>query len=275
MVEFNPDNTKYNEEFEITKDYKTEKGSCVFSKTTDPPGCRHSKDRSDNSSKWDSHATPRSLTDGNPGCLDMNAENFDDTASSHDETLCKYPDGFIPPAPFDKDGDGGISEEEFIAGAAEMGISESEAKKMFDKANADGKGGLSEDEFLTAFGAGAEELREACFEFMRDPKFAYHSMDKNGDGLLSPDEWKAGLAAMEFTEGQADRLFRLADTNDGENTQGFISRYEFWTFLAYRPHRPHFKYHWNTYYGDLDRWGYAHQKHNQLEHATAFLARLQ
>ena len=26
------------------------------------------------------------------------------------------------------------------------------------------------------------------------------------------------------------------------------------------------------YYGDLDRWGYAHQHHNQLEH-PAFLAR--
>merc|ERR1719482_172393 len=204
-------------------------------------------------------------------------DHFGETASDLKERMAeKFESPTDAFGEFDKDGDGEISEEEFIAGAAEMGISESEAKKMFDKANADGKGGLSEDEFLTAFGAGAEELREACFEFMRDPKFAYHSMDKNGDGLLSPDEWKAGLAAMEFTEGQADRLFRLADTNDGENTQGFISRYEFWTFLAYRPHRPHFKYHWNTYYGDLDRWGYAHQKHNKLEHATAaFLARLQ
>merc|ERR1719454_2416667 len=203
-------------------------------------------------------------------------DHFGATASDLEERLAeKFESPSDAFAKFDKNGDGEVSEEEFIEGAKEMGISESAAKKMFDKANADGKGGLSEDEFLTAFGAGPEELREACFSFMRDPKFAYHSMDTNNDGLLSPDEWKAGLAQMEFTDGQADRLFRLADTNDGENTQGFISRYEFWTFLAYRPHRPHFKYHWNTYYGDLDRWGYSHQKHNKLEHATAFLARLQ
>merc|ERR1719473_3652 len=160
-----------------------------------------------------------------------------------------------------------------------MEFTEGQADRLFKLADTnDGEntqGFISRYEFLTAFGAGPEELREACFSFMRDPKFAYHTMDKNNDGLLSPDEWKAGMLAMEFTEGQADRLFRLADTNDGENTQGFISRYEFWTFLAYRPHRPHFKYHWNTYHGDLDRWGYAHQKHNKLEHATAFLARLQ
>merc|ERR1719265_2645413 len=173
---------------------------------------------------------------------------------------------------FDKDGSGEVSEEEFVAGAKEMGISERAAKKMFKEADIDGSGGLSQDEFLTAFGAGPEELREACFEFMRDPKHAFHQMDASQDGLISPAEWKTGLMQMEFTEGQADRLFRLADTNKGENTQGFISRYEFWGFLAYRPHRPHFKYHWNTYYGDLDRWGYAHQHHNKLEHAI-FLAR--
>merc|ERR1719487_2905422 len=185
-------------------------------------------------------------------------DHFGATASDMKERLAeKFDSPSDAFSKFDKDGDGEVSEEEFIAGATEMGISESAAKKMFDKANVDGKGGLTEDEFLTAFGAGPEELREACFSFMRDPKFAYHTMDTNNDGLLSLDEWKAGLAQMEFTEGQAERLFRLADTNDGENTEGYISRYEFWTFLAYRPHRPHFKYHWNTYYGDLDRWGYA------------------
>jgi Ca2+-binding EF-hand superfamily protein len=174
---------------------------------------------------------------------------------------------------FDADGNGEVSEEEFIKAAVEdMGLSEEEAKKIFAKADADGSGGLSRDEFKNAFGAGPEELREACFKNMKDPKYAFHQMDKNGDGLLSKDEFAAGLKEMGFTEGQIERLFKLADTNDGENTEGSISRYEFWTFLAYRPHRPHFMGTWATYYGDLDRWGYAHQKHNKLEHPAAFLA---
>ena len=44
------------------------------------------------------------------GCLDMDASNFDDTASSHDETLCKYPIPTPtppPPAPPDPGAGGG------------------------------------------------------------------------------------------------------------------------------------------------------------------------
>merc|ERR1719271_1764838 len=109
-------------------------------------------------------------------------DHFGATASDLKERLAeKFDSPSDAFAKFDKDGDGEVSEEEFIAGAKDMGISEYAAKKMFDKANVDGKGGLSEDEFLTAFGAGPEELREACFSFMRDPKFAYHTMDTNND----------------------------------------------------------------------------------------------
>jgi Ca2+-binding EF-hand superfamily protein len=211
------------------------------------------------------------------GAGGISAEDFtEDFAADASDMKERLADKFETPSDafgeFDKDGDGDVSEEEFIAGAKEMGMSEADAKKMFEKADADGSGGLSQDEFTAAFGVGGEEVREACFQFMRDPKFAYHEMDANGDGLLDPEEWKKGMAKMQFTEAQAERLFTVADTNKGENTQGFISRYEFWEFLIYRPHRPHFKYHWNTYYGDLDRWGHAHQKHNKLEHAI-FLAR--
>jgi hypothetical protein len=147
MVEFNPDNTKYNEEFEITKDYKTEKGSCVFSKTTDPPGCRHSKDRSDNPSKWDSHATPRSLAhrEGAEG-----GRALHETAL-HENTTHEH---LFPASPFDKDGDGEISEEEFIAGSANMSINESEAKKDFEVflsiLDKDSNGEISKEEFLAA-----------------------------------------------------------------------------------------------------------------------------
>jgi len=176
---------------------------------------------------------------------------------------------------FDEDGSGEVSEEEFVKGAKDMGLSEEEAKKIFDAANTDGGGGLSRDEFKNAFGAGPEELREACFKYMKDPKYAFHEMDANGDNLLSKEEFYAGLKKMGFTEGQAERLFKLADTNDGEATEGSVSRYEFWNFLAYRPHRPHFMGTWAEYYGDLDRWGYAHQHHNKLEHPkhpASFLA---
>jgi len=187
------------------------------------------------------------------------AEQFDSAENAFDK--------------FDTDGNGELSKDEFVKAAMEdMGLSKREAEKIFEQADVDGDGKLTRDEFATAFGAGPEELREACFKYMKDPKFAFHKMDTNGDLLLSKEEWAAGLKEMGFSEGQAERLFRLADTNEGENTEGSISRYEFWLFLAYRPHRPHFMGTWATYYGDLDRWGYAHQHHNQLEH-PAFLAR--
>lgn len=175
----------------------------------------------------------------------------------------------------DADGNGEVSKEEFLAGAEKMGLSKAEAEKIFEKADKDGNGSLSRDEFGAAFGVGPEELREACFKYMKDPKFAFHSMDKDGDDLVSMDEWIAGMKKMGFSKSQAEKLFEQADTNKNENTKGFISRYEFWTFLTYRPHRPHFMGTWDTYYGDLDRWGYTHQHHNTLEHApaTAFLAR--
>jgi len=187
------------------------------------------------------------------------AEQFDSAENAFDK--------------FDTDGNGELSKDEFVKAAMEdMGLSKREAEKIFEQADVDGDGKLTRDEFATAFGAGPEELREACFKYMKDPKFAFHKMDTNGDLLLSKEEFAAGLKEMGFSEGQAERLFRLADTNQGENTEGSISRYEFWLFLAYRPHRPHFMGTWATYYGDLDRWGYAHQHHNQLEH-PAFLAR--
>merc|ERR1719355_547950 len=85
---------------------------------------------------------------------------------------------------FDADGDGEVSEDEFLKAAEDMGLSKEEAKKIFDSANTDG-GGLSRDEFRNAFGTGPEELREACFKYMRDPKFAFHEMDANADGVLS------------------------------------------------------------------------------------------
>merc|ERR1719162_2811450 len=97
---------------------------------------------------------------------------------------------------FDADGDGEVTKEEFLKGAADMGLSKAEAEKIFDAADADGGGSLSREEFQVAFGAGPDELREACFKNMKDPKFAFHEMDANGDGLLSEDEWIAGLKKM-------------------------------------------------------------------------------
>jgi len=167
----------------------------------------------------------------------------------------------------DADGSGEVSEEEFVKAAMEkFGVSEEEAKKMFKEADKDGSGGLSEEEFRTAFGVGPDELREACFEHFKDPKLAFHAMDLDGDEVLSAEEWEKGLAQMDFNTDQAKHLFKLADTNHGEHTEGVLSRYEFWTFLRYRPHHPHFMYYWGKYYGDLDRWGYTHQHHNQLTH---------
>lgn len=161
---------------------------------------------------------------------------------------------------WDTDGDGTISEEEFLKGAADMGISEEAARDMFKKADKDG-GGLNADEFKKAFGITPDEVLERCFQHFGNPDKFFEKIDKNNDGLLSPEEWEHGAKRLKLTPEQARKVWKDMNTNHKENTHGHISMWEFFKYLDYEPPP---KVTWGDGYGDLDPFGHAHKKFNEL-----------
>merc|ERR550537_1507595 len=88
-------------------------------------------------------------------------------------------------------------------------------------------------------------------------------MDKNKDGLLSPLEWAGGAAKMRLKPDQEKRVFKEMDTNHRENTQIYISKWEFYKYLDYE--EPNFKSTGDGF-GDIDPWGTDHKKFNELPH---------
>merc|ERR1719271_756514 len=88
-------------------------------------------------------------------------------------------------------------------------------------------------------------------------------MDKNHDGLLSPTEWAGGAAKMRLKAEQEKRIFKEMDINHRENTQIFISKWEFYKYLDYE--EPNFKSTGDGF-GDIDPWGTDHKKFNELPH---------
>merc|ERR1719324_1877292 len=91
---------------------------------------------------------------------------------------------------WDKDGDGKLTEAEFEAGAAELGIAPDAAKDMWKAQDKDGDGVMGPDEFARAFGVGPDRIMEMCFQTFGNPTLAFEDMDTNQDGLLSPSEWE-------------------------------------------------------------------------------------
>merc|ERR1719158_370961 len=154
----------------------------------------------------------------------------EDLAARIQDKLGSAPDAFKK---WDTDGDGVLSEEEFVKGAKELGISEEAAREIFRK-KAGPDGVMDLDEFTKAFGVGPDDVMERCFAKLGNPKNAFETADVDEDGVLSEEEWKdLAVKKLGFSEQQAERLFKEMDTNTGENTQGFVSMWEFYTYIDF------------------------------------------
>jgi len=164
---------------------------------------------------------------------------------------------------FDKDGDGKLTEAEFIAGALALGVSEDAAKAIWETHGKPGDGVMDLKEFVAIFGIGPDEILERSFQHFGNPTKAFESMDVNHDGLLSPAEWKVGATKMGLGPAQVKRLFEDMDVNHKERTQGFISHWEWNYFLDYQDPN---QVTWNDGYGDIDPFGKDHKKFNTLPH---------
>jgi len=166
-------------------------------------------------------------------------------------------------AAWDKDGDGVLSEQEFMDGCKSMGISEEACRNIWkEKSGGDGK--MTMEEFANAFGVGPDELLEACFAKFGNPQNAFDVGDKDEDGLISEDEWKTLGSELGFNENQMKRLWGLLDTNEGENTKDYISRWEWFDLMDYE--EPRFVT-FGDGFGDIDPFGTEHKKFNVMTHA--------
>lgn len=167
---------------------------------------------------------------------------------------------------WDKDGDGKLTEEEFQAGAAEMGIGPEDAKDMWKAQDKDGDGVMGADDFSRAFGVGPDKVMEMCFQHYGNPSLAFEDMDTDQDGLLSPKEWALGATRMGLKADQIDRLFKDMDSNVREHTKGHLSKWEFYDYMDYS--EPLFRT-FGDGFGDLDNFGTDHKKFNTLPHKPA------
>lgn len=189
--------------------------------------------------------------------VEMNAE---DVAARIEEKLGSAADAMKQ---WDKDGDGKLTEAEFEAGAAGLGISPDAAKVIWNAVDKDEDGILSTEDFLRAFGIGPQDVMQRCFQTFGNPSKAFATMDTNMDGLLSPEEWKVGATEMGLQGVDIGRIFKDMDTNEGEATGLYLSKWEFFQYMDYD--EPSVMT-WGDGYGDIDPVGNAHKQFNELPH---------
>ncbi|CAH1244826.1 TNNC2 [Branchiostoma lanceolatum] len=125
----------------------------------------------------------------------------------------------------DKSKDNLINEKELKTALKELGLSPVSDKlikctmETFDK---DKSGALNFEEFQALVNQ-VEQAKGQLSSKMRD---IFHTIDENGDGSLTPDELKSGLAAMgnHMDDRVIDSMIKAADTdNDGRvNYEEFI-----------------------------------------------------
>jgi len=134
----------------------------------------------------------------------------------------------------DADGDGKITAKELEEALKDAGMTAEEAKEIAAAMDEDGTG-ISKDEWLEKSGAkdlaskryatpkAAKHTHRVAQEF-DSPKDAFDSMDANGDGNISPEEWQASFEKLGMTPEEAMAAFEELDVNG----DGQISRDEFY-----------------------------------------------
>merc|ERR1712118_382451 len=81
----------------------------------------------------------------------------------------------------------------------------------FPKIDKDGNGGISQEEFINAFGVDVPELKRRARKKWGPPNDSFKAMDKNGDGKLSPKEFEDGCKEMDIPPDQAAKLLPEID----------------------------------------------------------------
>ncbi|GLV38835.1 uncharacterized protein CBL_05834 [Carabus blaptoides fortunei] len=130
----------------------------------------------------------------------------------------------------DDDGNKQISEEEFVKGLKDQGLSlsDAEARDVFHKFDKDGSGGINVDEFLIALRPPLSESR------LRVIDAAFKKLDKTGDGKITMEDLKnvysvkshpRYISGEETEEGILTKF--LGNFEDDETRDGIVTQEEF------------------------------------------------
>merc|ERR1719426_94083 len=119
----------------------------------------------------------------------------------------------LPPnlAEADADGDGKVSEKEFMEACAAKGTAKAQCEELWAAADADGDGVASAEDL--------ERVREEAKAAAKD----FEDADVDGDGALSKEEFLKAAAEKGIPEAEAEALFKDLDA-DGD---GKVSAAEF------------------------------------------------
>eukprot|EP01050_Picozoa_sp_SAG11_P001508 SAG11_NODE_65_length_18798_cov_11.881224_7_plen_1529_part_00 len=144
---------------------------------------------------------------------------------------------------FDDNGDGVISPDEFRRGIRAIGMNllESEVEDMIRHIDASGRGRISRRDFESEFGYSSLAYRMSNDNIRRmQEKFrnhganleeAFEAFDDNGDGVISPVEFRRGIRAMgmNLLESEVEDMIRHFDTSGtGQITlRDFISEFSY------------------------------------------------
>ncbi len=116
----------------------------------------------------------------------------------------------------DEDESGSLELEEVVAGAAVLGLLETEAEELFHELDADGNGSLDEEEFAQGFLSA-----RLSFDTIRWPtEELYDSLDRSKTGEVTVEDFVAGAPILGITEEEARTLYFELDTDKNGAVSG-------------------------------------------------------
>ncbi|WP_246662699.1 EF-hand domain-containing protein [Rhizobium sp. P44RR-XXIV] len=134
----------------------------------------------------------------------------------------------------DTNGDGSISEAEFVA-ARPSNVSEDQAQKLFESFDKDGTGSLTDSQLASAMQSG-HHVHHGGQSNDDQLSSLFSSMDTNGDGSVSEAEFVAARPS-DVSQDQATTLFKSLDTSGS----GSLTQSQFESAMkAQQPQMPDF-----------------------------------